>query len=78
MSRFLNQMRKTADFSIDARVSCGYMSDSDYLKGIVGQWREFLSEEALISTWSESELESYDGKEEFENDGETVMFFLKK
>jgi hypothetical protein len=71
-------MRKTADFSIDARVSCGYITESVYLKGILEQWREFLSDEALISSWSEAEIEGYDGREEFENEGETVMFYLKK
>ncbi len=77
ISRFLNQMRKTADFSIDARVVCGYLTDSTYLKEILQQFQEFLSDEALIREWKVWTIEEYDGKEDFENDGERLTFYLK-
>lgn len=78
ISRFLNQMRKTADFAIDARVSCWFLTESAYLQGILEQYREFLSDEALIASWEGKKLEGPDGKEEFENEGEKIVFFLKK
>jgi hypothetical protein len=77
ISRFLNQMRKTADFAIDARVNCWYVTDSTYLKWILEQFGDFLSEEALIVTWSNDLIVWSNVQEIFENEWEVVTFSLK-
>jgi hypothetical protein len=50
VSRFLNQMRKDADYNIDARVQMYYETDSDYMKNVISSFTEFLSHEALLSS----------------------------
>ena len=77
LSRFLNQMRKTADYPIDARISCAYSTESAYLAGVLTQFRDFLSDEALITDWVDT-LVSYDVQETFEYEEQTVVFSLKQ
>lgn len=77
LSRFLNQMRKTADYPIDARISCAYSTESEYLAGVLTQFRDFLSDEALITDWVDT-LVSYDVQETFEYEEQTVVFSLKQ
>ena len=48
ISRFLNQMRKDANFSVDARVNMMFNSNSAEAKNIIEEFWEFLKEEALI------------------------------
>jgi isoleucyl-tRNA synthetase len=77
LSRFLNQMRKTADYPIDARISCMYHTDSAYLTWVIDQFRDFLSEEALITNWVDT-LVLYDVQETFAYEEQTVVFSLKQ
>ena len=48
ISRFLNQMRKDADFSVDARVGMKYDTSDEGLAGLIEEFAEFFKEEALL------------------------------
>ena len=50
LSRFLNQMRKDADFSVDARVSMIYQTMDENLIALIEEFSEFFKEEALLKT----------------------------
>lgn len=77
VSRFLNQMRKDADYNIDARVQMYYETDSDYMKNVISSFTEFLSHEALLSSVNPWKLEG-DIQAVFNIDDMTVTFTLKK
>lgn len=70
-------MRKTADYPIDARISCAYSTESAYLAEVLTQFRDFLSDEALITDWVDT-LVSYDVQETFEYEEQTVVFSIKQ
>ncbi len=76
ISRFLNQMRKDADFSVDARVNMHYQSDSDDMKNIVKEFSEFLKEEALIINISEWNTEWDTRSDTFESENGNIKFWL--
>ena len=76
ISRFLNQMRKDADFSVDARVNMHYQSDSEDMKNIVKEFSEFLKEEALIINISEWNCDSDTRSDTFESENGKVTFWL--
>lgn len=57
ISRFLNQMRKDADFPIDARVKLTYTTASRNLKAILKEFEEVLKGEALLLTIEEKETD---------------------
>ena len=76
ISRFLNQMRKDADFLVDARVNMHYQSDSADMKNIVKEFSEFLKEEALIIDISEGGCDSDMRSDIFENENGNIKFWL--
>ena len=76
ISRFLNQMRKDADFSVDARVNMHYSSDSEDMKNIVKEFAEFLKEEALIIDISEGNCDWDTRSDTFESENGNVKFWL--
>lgn len=47
-SRFLNQMRKDADFSIDAKVVMTYETPSEEMERLIAEFDEVLRGEALL------------------------------
>jgi isoleucyl-tRNA synthetase len=49
ISRFLNQMRKDADFAVDARVAMIYQTEDKGLAALIEEFAEFFREEALLS-----------------------------
>jgi len=53
ISRFLNQMRKDANFSVEARVHLKYQTESGELRTIMQEFSSFLQDEALISSFEE-------------------------
>lgn len=55
ISRFLNQMRKDADYTVSDRVQCFYKTDSDLLIQIVTGHTEYLQQEALLSSLESSD-----------------------
>jgi isoleucyl-tRNA synthetase len=42
ISRFLNQMRKDADFAVEEKVNMIFSSDSTNFKGIISEFSDFL------------------------------------
>ena len=76
ISRFLNQMRKDADFLVDARVNMHYQSDSADMKNIVKEFSEFLKEEALIIDISEGNTDSDTRSDTFESENGNIKFWL--
>ena len=53
ISRFLNQMRKDADFPVEARVNLKYQTESGELRTIMQEFSSFLQDEALICSFEE-------------------------
>ena len=76
ISRFLNQMRKDADFSVDARVNMHYQSDSEDMKNIVQEFAEFLKEEALIINISEGNCDADTRSDKYEGENGSITFWL--
>ena len=76
ISRFLNQMRKDADFSVDARVNMHYSSDSEDMKNIVKEFSEFLKEEALIIDIAEWNCDGDTHSGTFESENWNIQFWL--
>ncbi|MBO7094636.1 hypothetical protein J6V86_00040 [bacterium] len=74
ISRFLNQMRKDADFSVDARVNMHYQSDSEDMKNIVKEFSEFLKEEALIINISEGSCDTDTRSDTYESENGKITF----
>ena len=76
ISRFLNQMRKDANFSVDARVNLHYQSDNEDIKNIVKEFWEFLKEEALIIDIVEGNTDSDTHSDTFESENWNIKFWL--
>ena len=76
ISRFLNQMRKDADFSVDARVNMHYQSDNEDMKNIVKEFWDFLKKEALIIDISEGNTDSDTHSDTFEGENWNIKFGL--
>jgi len=76
VSRFLNQMRKDADFNIDARVDMYYETNNDYMEHVISSFSEFLSKEALLNSITPWKIDG-DIQAVFNLDDMTVSFTLK-
>ena len=76
-SRFLNQMRKDADFSVDAKVEMTFETIDDYMKNVILEHQEFLTNEALLKNVKNSTPVG-DLISEFEYEWKVVKFGLKK
>ena len=57
LSRFLNQMRKDADFAVEDKVAMSFSTQSDNLKNIISEFWEFLKWEALLLSIEEGSWE---------------------
>ena len=57
LSRFLNQMRKDADFAVEDKVKMVFSTSSDNLKKIIYEFSEFLKWEALLLSIEEKGCE---------------------
>lgn len=66
LSRFLNQSRKDGGYNVDDKLKVLYSSSSSLLNSIIIKHKEFLQQEALIS--------SFDTIEHFSDDVSTYMF----
>lgn len=77
ISRFLNQMRKDADYNIDARVNMYYETNNEYLKDVINSFSDFLSHEALLSSIN-SWKPDWDIQAVFNLDDMTATFTLIK
>lgn len=76
ISRFLNQMRKDADYKIDDRVRCYRQTDSDILKSVITNYTDFLSTEALLKELTEGK-EKGDLEKVFESEEGEIVFNVK-
>jgi isoleucyl-tRNA synthetase len=77
LSRFLNQMRKDADFAVDARVQMKYETTDEELKKLIEEFSEFFQEEALLQRL-EVGTPNGDAVAEFESDGKKVQISLSR
>lgn len=57
ISRFLNQMRKDADFAVEQKVKLTYTTESEYLRAILKEFDEMFKWEALLLTIEEKEAD---------------------
>ena len=76
ISRFLNQMRKDANFAVDARVNMHYSTDNEDMKNLVLEFGEFLKEEALIIDIKEGSCDNDTQSDTFENENGKIKFGL--
>lgn len=77
VSRFLNQMRKDADYSVDAKVDLTFETADEYLKDIILEFKDFLAQEALIKN-IENSTPIWELVSDFELEGKVVRIGLKK
>lgn len=77
ISRFLNQMRKDADYQVSDRVACGYETKSTVLADIIQTHAEYLQAEALLTSITAEEIQ-WDYSAVFEYEWEEVSFTLKR
>jgi len=78
ISRFLNQMRKDADYSVDTKVQLFYSTSDENLKNILNEFKSFFKHEALISDIQSMETPEWDIVALFTNNESTINFSLKK
>lgn len=77
VSRFINQMRKEADYKVDTKVVLYFDTQDDYMKDVIILFREFLIAEALLLNIKEWQSEG-DVKSIFNLNEKSVIFVLKK
>ena len=75
ISRFLNQMRKDADFAIEQKVRLTYTTTSEYLRAILKEFDQMLKWEALLLMIEEQEANGIISSE-FVSWDERVYFTL--
>jgi len=78
ISRFLNQMRKDADYSVDSKVLMLYSTTDEHLGNIVQEFKDFFKHEALISDIQSTDKPEGDIVALFTNDQSAINFALKK
>lgn len=77
LSRFLNQMRKDAGFSVEKKADCLYYTKDPILQSAITNWEEFLIQEALLDTINEHKDPQWDHRDTFSTDEGSVVFALK-
>lgn len=78
ISRFLNQMRKDADYSVDTKVVMLFSTTDDYLSHIVQEFKDFFIHEALISDIQSTNTPEGDIVALFTSNESTINFALRK
>ena len=79
ISRFLNQMRKDADYNVDTKVTMFYQTQDNNLNNIVQEFSDFFKWEALIKDIiKENKKPDWDIFALFNNEESTIDFALKK
>lgn len=79
MSRFINQMRKEADYNVDDKVLLKVFSDDKYLNGVLDEFWSFLCNEALISgIQKEDKKPEWDVVADFTYEESIAIFSLKR
>jgi len=78
ISRFLNQMRKDADYKVDDKVKLLFSTTDENLMSIVKEFKDFFKHEALISDLQSTDKPEGDIVALFTNNESTINFALKK
>ena len=78
ISRFLNQMRKNADYNVDTKVTMFFSTTDEYLANIIKEFTDFFKHEALISDIQTTDKPEWEIVALFTNDESTINFALKK
>lgn len=78
LSRFLNQMRKDAQFQIDEKVMCSYETQDIYMQEVVTQFSGMLQEEALLSSLVSSDRLDMNVSTQFSSDEGKILFLLSR
>jgi isoleucyl-tRNA synthetase len=78
ISRFLNQMRKEADYQVDDKVTLLYETSDSELDQIIKEFEEFLTNEALLSKIQKIETPEGDIVSLFTYEERNINFALKK
>lgn len=78
ISRFLNQMRKDADYTVDTKVVMSYSTTDENLTNIVKEFADFFKHEALISDIQSTENPEGDIVALFTSGESTINFSLRK
>lgn len=78
ISRFLNQMRKDADYSVDAKVLLLFSTHNKNLMSILEEFKDFFKHEALISDIQSTENPEWDIVDLFTSNESTINFALKQ
>lgn len=78
ISRFINQMRKEADYTVDTKVTLLYNTDNPNLEEIINEFSTFLKQEALLNSIEKNNNPEWDIKSLFTYDENTVDFALKQ
>ena len=78
LSRFLNQMRKDAQFQIDEKVTCFYNTQDIYMQEVVVQFSTMLQEEALLRNLISSDTLDRALSTQFTSDEGVINFLLSR
>jgi len=78
ISRFLNQMRKDANYNVDDKVLMLFSTTDANLASIVKEFKDFFKHEALISDLQSTDKPEGDIVALFTNNESTINFALKK
>lgn len=77
ISRFINQMRKEADYQVDTKVAMCFDTQDEYMRDVINSFKEFLITEALLLSIQEAK-DDWDIRSIFNLDDKTVTFTLKQ
>lgn len=77
ISRFLNQMRKDADYKVDTKVTLLYETQNPDLENILLEFTDFFKHEALIKAIEKNADPQGDIRAEFLNGDSYITFALK-
>ena len=78
ISRFLNQMRKDADYSVDTKVTMLFSTTDQNLENIIKEFKGFFTHEALISDIQSTDTPEWDIVALFTSNESTINFALRK
>ncbi len=78
ISRFLNQMRKEADYKVDDKVVLLYNTTHTGLEEILNEFKDFLKSEALISEIKKEQNPEWDTTATFTHEDKEMQFALLK
>lgn len=78
ISRFFNQMRKDADYKVDAKVTLLYETQNEDLESILMEFADFFKQEALIKSIEKNSDPQWDIRVQFLNKESYITCALKQ